>query len=363
MRYAPSLLALFLMTGCGIVQVGQPKGPAGAGEASGSSGEEADKHKAPAPASEDEEKQVLAKADCSKFKPDGAKKGIFPLIPQDVPCAAKAKTKLHVAVSCWTSKPDNGSIRGPDAGPLLQPGESVEAIGIGSSPDQYGLVQHVKIKAPDGSDVTALSSCFTLAPVGITILPKAKPKGDGSAELTALMKQLYEAGYQAASDANEIEKKHEYKSLDPDDRDYYELNHRGEIYGFCKKHLHNFVHGSNRTQTQVLADGDLKWLAEWPDAFVEAYADGLKDPAKQKMVPAVETLSMIGGVGTIARTYNDLRFEQENLERELAEIPENKRASQKEKKLAEIAARKKETDEKIKEWLAKVKKRKADVKF
>lgn len=361
-------LALLLASGCGIIQVGKPTDPSAAssGEDTGTGGEDKDKKKKPSEAaSEDEEKEMLAKADCSKFKPPTpGKKGIFPLIPHDVPCAAKAKSKLHVAVSCPTFKPDpNNSIRGPEAGPYLQPGDAVEAIGIGSRPDQWGLAQEVKIKAPDGSEVNAQSSCFTFAPVGIVLVPKAKPKGDGSAELTALMKQLFEAGYQAASDVNDIAKKHEYKSTSPEDRDYYEANHRGEIYAFCKKHLHNLVHGSNRTETQVLSDGDLKWLAEWPDLFTTAYADGLKDPAKQRMVPAVETLNMIGGVGTIASTYNDIRFEEENLERKLADVPENKRASQKEKTLAEIAQRKKDTDQKIKDWLDKVKKRKADVKF
>jgi hypothetical protein len=331
--------------------------PGGSSSASASekseSGDAAERAKTPSreAADPDTEKQILEAADCTK-RPAAKKSGFDPLLPQDVPCAAKRHEKVYLAVTCAMLGTDG-------AGKTLVPGVEAEAVGLGTMV-QDDLRLDLKIKTSSGDEGTILHDCLSRAPIGVSLLPPKKKPANGQAALFGLMKQAFDEAYPLALRAYDIEKKHGFARHDSDE-DHFRVEALLKTHNFYTELLHNLTYGSHRELAQVLKDEQLKWMADWPDELSVAYADGLTGKAKDKGVPAVEALRMIVGFGTIARTYDDLRYEEENLERDVADVPESKRATVKQKKLAEIAERRKDTDKKLEEWMNKAKQRKNDV--
>ncbi len=348
-----AIFALFLLgSGCGIIKVGGVPKSGGTNEAPKSERERAREtgHIADNKQQEDD----VAKADCSKVVP--AKKSFDPLVPQDIPCAAKTHAKLYVDIVCGIS-----GLTEKDKGATLVPGVEVEATGVGEIKQQYDIYTDIKVKTNDGKEGYMLYNCLSRGPIPVSFLPlKAKP-ASGEAALFKLMKQMFDFAYPITLDLYETSKKQNFKSVDSPDPEYYRGSAKGTVINFYAETLHKLTYGSSQEQTQVLSREDNKWLADWPDEFLVAFADGLKGPAKEKGVPAVETLKILSGFGTITSEYRNIRYEEEELPEKLEEIPESKRESVKKSKLAELDKRKKDTDKKLQEWIDKGKKRKNDV--
>lgn len=302
----------------------------------------------------DTEAKVLAAADCSK-RTAPKKTGYDPLLPQDIPCAVKQHAKLYVSQVC-SAGTSGGS------GAMLVPGVVGEAVGLGTTV-QDDLRMDVKIKTTSGVEGIVLYDCLSRAPIGVSFLPPKNKPANGEAAIFELMKRMFDEAWPMALEAYDLEKRNDFKSFDSSSEDYFRLNELLRTHDFYARSIHALTYGTGRELAQVLKDESLKWLADWPDEVSTAYADGLKDKAKDKAVPAVDAIQGIVGFGVIARGYDDVRFDEENLDKDVADVPENKRAMVKQKKLAELAQRRKDIDKKLKDWMQKAKQRKNDVRL
>jgi hypothetical protein len=229
------------------------------------------------------------------------------------------------------------------------------AVGLGpnTTVDEPPVHTDVKVELSTGEVGNVVFNCLSRSPLATSFLPGEQQRGSGDAAVLALMDPMFGDAYAIGMELFELQKKYAYDSPPMASEDHYRAEALALALTFYRDALHAFTYGTNRSVTQVLSDEDKKWLANWPDELAAAWADGLEGAAKQRGAPAVECIEALKNIPEITSEYGNLDYEEENLERELAEIPEAKRASLRKQRLAEIRDRRKQVDKRLKEWLDK----------
>jgi hypothetical protein len=139
-----------------------------------------------------------------------------------------------------------------------------------------------------------------------------------------LLVQIFDDAYPLPSEMHRIRSKYDYdmssfvvkdgkELVNPD---YHLVEAMDDYYRFASNLVHNLIYSSNRSEEDLLREGQTKWLAfAKDDALLSWYADGIKDKSlKSKLAHAKDALGRLEHVAH--HGFDIARLEREREEKD-----------------------------------------------
>lgn len=216
---------------------------------------------------------------------------------------------------------------------------------------------YIKVRATDGTQGEIQIRYLSKAPLRYTLRKPGNPK--------ALLKNLLEDGFPLGAKIHAIQSKHGYSIPQEAADDYHQADAMREALSFTKTILHAFVHGSNRSKSDLMREDETKWLAQGDDVLLDWYSDGMSDKAtKANFEKGVNALNALDN--TSHHGFEIARLSREKATKPWARgldgIPADKRAKLDKEKTDEVDREIAERKKKLAAGFADAAKLKASVK-